>query len=73
MPTNRDINPAEDLSEAYPALRPLIFNEPIAKAFAEQEDAANFWKRIYQSSGNIALAFALSGSRSRVKPRLRTM
>jgi hypothetical protein len=56
MPTNRDINPAEDLSVAYPALRPLIFNEPIAKAFAEQEDAANFWKRIYQSSGNIALA-----------------
>jgi hypothetical protein len=55
MPANRDINPAEDLAVAYPALRPLIFNEPIAQAFAEQEDAANFWKQMYQASGNTAL------------------
>lgn len=55
MTTNRDINPTEDLSQAYPALRPLIFNEPISRAFAQQEDAAKFWKRIYQTCGNTAL------------------
>src|SRR5580698_3258135 len=55
MPTNRDINPAEELSVAYPALRPLIFNEPIAQAFAQKEEEANSWKRLYQSCGNIAL------------------
>src|ERR1700761_4411713 len=56
---NRDINPSDQLAVSYPELACLIRNEAIAARFAEYENRAVLWKRIYGLLGRISLVAVL--------------
>ncbi|HEX4271631.1 MAG TPA: hypothetical protein VHZ32_09595 [Rhizomicrobium sp.] len=52
---NRDINPSEQLADAYPELACLVRNEAVSAAFARYENMAVRWKRIYIFFGRLSL------------------
>src|SRR5579862_6795698 len=52
---NRDIHASLLLSETFPALKPLIDNEPLSKAFDQHNAEAIRWKSIYEQFGAIGL------------------
>jgi hypothetical protein len=56
---NRDVNPSEHLTAAYPDLACLLRNEAISAAFARHETAAVHWKKVYVFCGRLSLIAVL--------------
>src|SRR5450432_3492322 len=57
--SNRDINPSDQLTAAYPDLACLIRNDALSAAFARFETMAVRWKQIYVFSGRLSLIAVL--------------